>query len=537
MPELAAILEQEGRTVDLEPGHYDRLLRRRDRRRRNRRLGSALLAIAITAVTIGYAVSILHGRAERIPADRITSRNVGRLGLTWASAVTVDSGQSPVVRDRVVYANVGSGAEGFPLDCPSTDGSCRSTWSTSLGSSGPLRPTLGPILVGDRFVYASEDESHPTRSFESHRLDAFPRSCGADACDPAWISETGSVPMYPLAVVDGVVYVTRGDDLLAFAGSCGRPTCDPVWTAHGIGAPTFADDRVFVRSTSGLSVFSPACWNARGASCEPIWFSRTPGRPPGLHPTNQPQALSGGSQLPLEPLVVDGHVIVSDGRAIYSFAADCRGRCRPQWIGRVPGGPGYAPVVSDGLVFTAAQGGSDLFAFPLDCSSVACRPTWTGHTDDGVGFQPVVADGSVLVAGVLGNSLIAFPTTCSGDCSPAWTAPLDDSIAQAPTVSEDLVFVSGLSGLSAFRVGCSAPCPPVFRWEAPGSPQISPIVQGDSLAVVASDTLSVFRLQIGEPMTTTAPAPDRALPIGVIAIGLVLVLVIVAARRRRPTFP
>jgi hypothetical protein len=539
MLELAAILERAGRTVDLEPGHYERLLRRRDRRRRNRRIGSAILAIVVTTATIGYAVTILHGHVERLPTDQITSRTVARIELSWESAVDSQTGGTPELRDGILYANVGSGAQGFRLDCQAIDGSCPSSWSTSLNSAGRLQSSLGAIIVGDRFVYGGENQSHPTVSYQSHRLDAFPRSCGADRCDPAWTSTSGDISMDPVAIAGDKVYAARSDDLLAFALSCRRPVCDPVWTAHGIGAPAFAGGRAFVRSMTGVAAYPSACWRARGPSCIPVWSGRTQGPPAGLgHPTGGPQALSGGPQLPPTPLVIDGHVIVSDGRAIYSFSEDCHQVCDAEWIGRVPGGPAFMPVAAGGRVLAAAQGGSDLFAFPLDCSAEggACLPSWTGHTDEGIGFQPVVAGNDVLVAGVLGSTLIAFPTTCSGDCSPAWTAPLDDSIAQSPTVSEDVVFVSGLTGVNAFQMGCSAPCAPLFRWVAPGSPQTSPLVEGGALAVVASGTLHVFRLQTGEPMRTSTERTS-ALPIGLVAMGLVSVIVIVVIRRRRVTFP
>src|SRR5262245_31758645 len=136
MPELATILDRESRTVELDPGHYDRLLRRRDRRRRNRRIGSALLAVVLTTVTIGYAVILLHGQTDRVPMDRITSRNVARLGLAWIASARASTGSpgSPTIRDGIVYVDAGAEGPGaimgFPLSCAGSDGSCSPTWST-----------------------------------------------------------------------------------------------------------------------------------------------------------------------------------------------------------------------------------------------------------------------------------------------------------------------------------------------------------------------------------------------------------------------
>ena len=52
MPSVARLLERESSTVDLEPGHFERLLRRRDRKVRNRRLSAGALAIVLTLVSL-----------------------------------------------------------------------------------------------------------------------------------------------------------------------------------------------------------------------------------------------------------------------------------------------------------------------------------------------------------------------------------------------------------------------------------------------------------------------------------------------------
>src|SRR5262249_7486373 len=250
--------------------------------------------------------------------------------------------------------------------------------------------------------------SHPTIDSQWYRIDAFPRACGSGPCRPTWTSPKGDVRMYPVEEVDGIVYVARGNMLLAFAGSCGQAVCDPIWSARGVGAPTIAEGQALVRTRAGVRAYASACWDRRGPSCRPIWTGRTqsPSRGTGTV-AGQPQALGTGSELPPTPNVAEGHVIVSDDRSVYSFASGCRGACHPAWTGPVPGGPGFAPVVAGGMVLEAAQGGSDLYAFPLNCpgGGPTCRPTWTGHTDEGVGFQPLIADRYIVVAGVLGSSL------------------------------------------------------------------------------------------------------------------------------------
>ena len=58
MPKLADELERHSQRVDLPPGGFERLARRRDRRQRNRRIGAAVLAIVIvSALAVGFASS------------------------------------------------------------------------------------------------------------------------------------------------------------------------------------------------------------------------------------------------------------------------------------------------------------------------------------------------------------------------------------------------------------------------------------------------------------------------------------------------
>lgn len=52
MPSVADLLERQSTTVDLEPGSFERLVRRRNRRERNRRLSAGTLAVVLALVSL-----------------------------------------------------------------------------------------------------------------------------------------------------------------------------------------------------------------------------------------------------------------------------------------------------------------------------------------------------------------------------------------------------------------------------------------------------------------------------------------------------
>jgi WD40 repeat protein len=70
MPSVSELLERESTTVDLEPGDFERLVRRRDRKRRNQRIGVGVLAIILALVSF-VALTRAFSTGER-PADEPT---------------------------------------------------------------------------------------------------------------------------------------------------------------------------------------------------------------------------------------------------------------------------------------------------------------------------------------------------------------------------------------------------------------------------------------------------------------------------------
>ena len=67
MPRIPDILERESRTVDLEPGDFERLLHRRERKQRNRRIRAGALGI-IVALAMGF-VFVRSLTSAPIPAN------------------------------------------------------------------------------------------------------------------------------------------------------------------------------------------------------------------------------------------------------------------------------------------------------------------------------------------------------------------------------------------------------------------------------------------------------------------------------------
>jgi Tol biopolymer transport system component len=97
MPSVAEVLDRESRTVEREPGGFERLLRRRDRRQRNRRMGAGALVLALTV--LATAVFFRAYRSEPTPANPSPSPTImGKLayGVDGDIYVADADGSNPV---------------------------------------------------------------------------------------------------------------------------------------------------------------------------------------------------------------------------------------------------------------------------------------------------------------------------------------------------------------------------------------------------------------------------------------------------------
>lgn len=80
MPNVAELLDRESTTVDLEPGHFERLLRHRDRKRRNQRIRAGALAVILVLVTAAALARAFDSRERTATLPPPTPTDMGNLG-------------------------------------------------------------------------------------------------------------------------------------------------------------------------------------------------------------------------------------------------------------------------------------------------------------------------------------------------------------------------------------------------------------------------------------------------------------------------
>jgi outer membrane protein assembly factor BamB len=476
MSEFTSVLERSGERFPQPPLPLDGVLRRRDGKRRNRRIGAVVVALVIAGAAVLGPLTLLN-RFQSMPADRITIDNVGTLALAWTSD---DLGSAPVeVPDGIVIPTQTAPTSGifelagYRLPCGRGDGLCAPTWSARVGHNALVEP----LLVSDGSVFAGGDRGG---------MQVFPAWCSHPPCDRSWIGPTpafgqglgcqaaGHCPVQMLEISDGIAYTTVDpsglDQLWAFPATCRAARCNALWSASDTGPPAIAgNDRVAVRTSTGVAVFAARCWGVRGPRCTPIW-SRATGSAIGV-----PVTLSS------PPLVVGGAVIVPGDDSVLAFRASDG---RPLWRGRTGGTP--TQMVLDGdLVLAAGGAGTKLFAFPVGCTG-SCDPAWIETLPGKIGVAPIVAeDGWVYVAS--GDTLSAFAPGCAGTCGPAWTARIAGDLQGMPVVVDGVLYVAGSDALDAYDPACAtdgSACAPRFTWSPQtGGLRSAPVVVNGTLVI------------------------------------------------------
>src|SRR3990170_6840853 len=144
MSNVAELLERESRTVDLDPGDFERLTRRRDRKRRNQRVAAGVLGIAVFALAAIGLVRLLG--SEGTPASDPRSPFEG----TWVSTSDPDGG----TQTMTVGVSADGAVEIVVLDDVATV--CSGTPSTMTGTG---RIEGGTALVIPAPVYTCDDWS------------------------------------------------------------------------------------------------------------------------------------------------------------------------------------------------------------------------------------------------------------------------------------------------------------------------------------------------------------------------------------------
>ncbi|HSL78011.1 MAG TPA: hypothetical protein VK867_13785 [Candidatus Limnocylindrales bacterium] len=171
MPRIADVLERESRTVDLEPGDFERLLGRRERKERNRRFRAGAVGVVVALAVGAFLTRSLSWDA--IPADpapQPPSGQVLELTATIGGAVTVssprdwylvdhwpatDSEIHPPTEEPLVLFEVANFDPGLSnAVCPAEPGGSRSLPADGIAIS----VTLGPASdVAGRCAGAIED--------------------------------------------------------------------------------------------------------------------------------------------------------------------------------------------------------------------------------------------------------------------------------------------------------------------------------------------------------------------------------------------
>ncbi|MFN2543285.1 MAG: PQQ-binding-like beta-propeller repeat protein [Actinomycetota bacterium] len=277
-----------------------------------------------------------------------------------ATAPALSAGRAFVTSDRLTV---------FPQACGLRAGTC----APAVAERPPLPGRqLSAPTVSSGLVYVGTDDG---------RLIAYSAACDrTEGCGPVWSATTGgSLLNSTPSVSDGNVYV-MSDRLYAFPAACGRSSrCRPRWTAAStdpLTAPASGDGMVFVSRGPQLLAFPASCTSP----CPPAWTFRDP-----------------GDDFLTSPVVAGGTVYVL-GTKLFALPARCGdagGSCLASWTGAIGTSGATAPVtVRGGLVFVSA---GRLMAFPTACPTAECRALWSSRPSSGTLSRASVTGNAVYV--------------------------------------------------------------------------------------------------------------------------------------------
>jgi len=150
MPRIADALERESRTVDLEPGDFERLLGRRERKQRNRQIGAGAIGVIVALAAAAFLVRAIH--LEVTPANPNPPKPIGagevlyggtaRDPNTGADRSVVDSAALPVGSTSITASAWSYDHEWVAFRASSGGSFGGSIWVADTASGAPRR--IGP---------------------------------------------------------------------------------------------------------------------------------------------------------------------------------------------------------------------------------------------------------------------------------------------------------------------------------------------------------------------------------------------------------
>jgi hypothetical protein len=482
MSDIREILQRAVEGVEPSSEDLDPVLERAGRRDRRSRLSAALVALAVAAAGIGFALATFEGRLRR-PVQPASEPfpDFDRLRKAWTAQV--DLRGFPMVDGAVQsYGEVILGREqglvAFPKDCRSDNGACEPAWVARFASAVHSAPDLAHGVV----YKAARDGIH-----------AVEAKCGSGGleCSPLWIGRVppdAGQPFGARVVGDRVIAtVSRGENpdqyvtAVAFRVGCtsGGAFCRPDWvaamgkgTVHSPGL--VVGDMFYQQIGSRLVGFEADCGDEQ-ASCGPSFVFETGGH--DVYP------IEAGDEL----------IVTSGDGYVYAFPQTCPTRpCEPLWRGNTGGYLEGWPVATDTIV--AATQGSSVVAFPLDCRSDGgqCDPVWEFDAEGD--FYPSVqaAHGGRIIATDWSKGRIwALPGDCGARCAPAWVASTGSKAMGTQIVGESVLVSTDEGKMFAFPLDCSGTCAPI--WTAS--------VQGELITDILVDADGLYAVSVGAAIT------------------------------------
>jgi len=148
MPEIRDILEGESRSVDMEPGDFERLLRRRERLQRDRRIRAGLTGVAVVLVTgLVLARSLVGDGGAVVPA--------GSVSPTDSTSTSTPTSEAPAA-EGIFFGPFGASQSVSVVAALPEDWQDDSNFGAMTGPdpAGAEEPTVGILFFSPDSLYS-----------------------------------------------------------------------------------------------------------------------------------------------------------------------------------------------------------------------------------------------------------------------------------------------------------------------------------------------------------------------------------------------